>query len=163
MRTASNSLEAILPVAELTKVHARLEHHILDEGDPEKLTNIGQTAFDPSLYPGVGKLAAVKRMIELSRGDLVTEPRAVQFSIDAVHVTTELGSHHIGHLTLESTSQKQRILIERIEYEARWSNEDIGKIMFDRIGTIVELHDTTAEHPSLKTLRCRGYYHDQSK
>ncbi|KAK3169643.1 hypothetical protein OEA41_009027 [Lepraria neglecta] len=163
VRTANDSLEAILPVVELRKVHARLEHHILDEGDPKKLTNIGQTAFDPSLYPGVGKLAAVKRMIELSRGDLVTEPRAVQFSIDAVHVTTELGFHHIGQLTLESTGQKLPVLIERIEYEAHWSNEGIGKIMFDMIGIIGELHDTTAEHPSLKTLRCRGYYHDQSK
>lgn len=163
VREGVDKLWELLPPSVRSKLTHTIETRIVSTVDLAVLDAVQDRFKDKVAYRNIGLIAAMKSMIILADQGKLEAPELELKSELVVSIDTEIGPFSSrAQVEDPDTRERKHVLIEWLEYDARW-RESAGKELFLRVQGIANvLHD---KHKSkmLRSLRCWKFYHSISR
>lgn len=162
LRRLNEKFERLLPSALVLKIRSQLEHQLLSTSDQLSLRDLQELGSLSSHYTDLSMLAAIKRMIMLSQSEEHDRP-SLRVDISSVRKVENLENHEISTAEIGDDCTVIKTITEWIEYDAHWSEEKAGELLFSRVAAVVKLHQSASNCAKARTLHSRGYYHDPAR
>ena len=158
-RSNNTKLLNLLPSGLRTQARNRLEAELLQTESTSLLeaTRIAMTRTDGDQMIGV--LAAIKSMsLRAERQSLHIDP-CLRIELGNLLIEGNIGYHSLA--TLDTTpGPQQRVVIEWLKYDAKWSKEDVGEKLFSRIERITAALSSADQLNLPAALKSCGFCHD---
>jgi serine/threonine protein kinase len=116
-----------------------------------------------SSYRNVGLLAAIKYMTKLADNNQIQNSELQLRPNSILYLGSDINPQAtMARVEPKGSTEKKEVLIEWMEYDARWQ-KDVGQELFIRVEAIAELLHTPEKPTGFRGLDCIAYYHNKSR
>ncbi|KAL8680135.1 MAG: hypothetical protein Q9186_003659 [Xanthomendoza sp. 1 TL-2023] len=155
----NDSLCRLLPARLQRKLQIRLEQELITKASAEELQQAGNALTTTPMHRRLGMLATIKCVTELAASRKSQTRPELELESGLIRCTEKVGDHAFGSVMSFSRERERRVLMEYVRYDVHWKGP-VSEEMLVRIEAIAEMHSHEEKPPELRSLPCKGFFHD---
>ena len=161
-RSHNTNLLNTLPKELRSQARSHLEAELLQTQNTDLLQATRAAMERPDGDQMIGVLAAIKSMtIRAEKRSLTCDPK-LRIELESIRLEKSVGHHSLAIMD-SSMSSHQRVVVEWLKYDAKWSKKDVGEKLFSRIESITEVLSSADQCRLPAVLQSCGFFHDPAQ